>query len=504
MFFHTLYGKLAITLLGLLLAVGATYILLTAHFTKDHLRKTSQELNRTLAANLVKERDLIRDGEIQVHAVEAVFESFMVINPSIELYLLDHDGGIMGYSAPKNAVKTKKIDLAPINQFLNGDPLPILGDDPRATGRQKIFSATQLIGKDSQVCYLYVVLRGENYNSISDVLGDSYILRIGTWVTAGSLILALIAGLLLFSQYTRRLTRLSETMTTFCNSNLLQYKSNITLSTQSDDEIGKLESSFNDLAKRVITQLQKLRETDAHRRDMVANISHDLRTPLASMQGYLETLLLKDGKLEPEKQREYIAIALRHSHRLGKLIKDLFELARLDSGDIDIEKTNFSLHELVSDIMQKHQLDAEQRGVKLNCNDAHGVCNAYGDIGLIERVLENLIENAIRHCSENGSVNINITEDNGGVEVHVADTGKGIPNDELNHIFNRFYQIDKHRTNKNGSAGLGLAIVKRILDLHFSDIKVSSEVGKGTDFSFTLGCAKTQSLASETANTETT
>ncbi|MBL1433688.1 MAG: HAMP domain-containing histidine kinase [Gammaproteobacteria bacterium] len=495
--FHTLYGKLAITLLGLLLAVGATYILLTAYFTKNHLRETSQELNRTLAANLIKERDFIRNGNIQVDAVATVFESFMVINPSIELYLLDHDGKILSYSAPKGAVMTDQINLAPINQFLDDQPLPILGDDPRAVGRKKIFSAAPLVGKNNELCYLYVVLRGENYDSISDVLGDSYILRIGSWVTAGSLALALISGLFLFSQYTRRLTRLSETMTQFRNSDLSQHTPNVELTPQSEDEIGKLESSFNDLAKRVILQLKELRETDTYRCDMVANISHDLRTPLASMQGYLETLLLKDGELDPEKQREYIEIALRHSHRMGKLIKDLFELARLDSGDIDIDKTNFSLHELAFDIMQKHQLDAEQRGISLSCNDANDTCNAYGDIGLIERVLENLIENAIRHCNQNGSVKINITGNSNNVQVRVTDTGKGIPSDELNHIFNRFYQVDKHRTNKNGSAGLGLAIVKRILDLHHSDIEVSSEVDKGTEFSFALGCAITQANTSE-------
>jgi len=495
MFFRTLYGKLAITLLGLLVTVGITYILLTAYFTKDHLRQTNQELNRTLAANLVKERDLVINSEINTNAVETVFESFMVINPSIELYMLDHNGMILSYSAPKDAVVNPQVSLEPIDQFLDGAALPILGDDPREFGRTKIFSAAKLIGKDSQVFYLYVVLRGENYNSISDVLGNSYILRLGTWVTVGSLLFALIAGLFLFSQYTRRLTRLSTTMSEFRNSDFAQHQPYIQLGTQSDDEIGKLESSFDDLAKRVTLQLQELRDTDTHRRDMVANISHDLRTPLASMQGYLETLLLKEGKLDPKKQREYLEIALRHSHRLGKLIKNLFELARLDSGDIELEKSSFSLHELAYDIMQKHHLDAEKRGISLRCNDATDVCNAYGDIGLIERVLENLIENAIRHCDENGSVQVDITERDQGVHVRVSDTGKGIPAEELDHIFNRFYQVDKHRTNKYGGAGLGLAIVKSILDLHHSEIKVRSEVGKGTAFEFVISCTLKQTQA---------
>ena len=496
---RTLYGKLAITLLGLLAAVGITYILLTAYLTKDHLRRTSQELNRTLAANLIMERDLANNGVLNSNAVETVFQSFMTINPSIELYLLDNDGSILAYSAPQDAVVRKRVDLAPLDAFLDGAALPILADDPRHMDRKKIFSVAPLTGKNGELRYLYVVLRGENYDSLSEVLGDSYILRAGIWIIVGSLLFALIAGLFLFSQYTRRLTRLSTAMTNFRDGDFKQLNRQPMVAAQQDDEIGKLESSFEELAKRVISQLNELRETDKHRRDMVANISHDLRTPLASMQGYLETLLLKDGQLDREKQREYIEIALRHSNRLGKLIKDLFELARLDSGDVEIEKSHFSMHELAYDIMQKHQLDAEQRGITLRCNDAEGICNAYGDIRLIERVLENLIENAIRHCYDNGKVQVCITEKQNAVSVTVSDTGKGIPAEELGHIFNRFYQVDKHRSNKFGGAGLGLAIVKRILDLHHSKITVNSESGKGTQFSFLLECEDNQAATAKCA-----
>ncbi len=498
MFFKTLYGKLAITLFGLLAAVGIIYVLLSAHFTKEHLRRTSQELNRTLAANLILERDLASEGILNNEAVMNVFESFMTINPNIELYLLDNEGKIMSYSAPEYAVIRQQVDLAPVNAFLEGAEFPILGDDPRDTNRKKIFSAAPITAKSGELCYLYVVLRGENYDSIFEVLGDNYILRAGTWIIVGSLFFALISGLLLFGQYTRRLTRLSSAMSEFRNSDFDNQTNPLVSHTTSKDEIGKLESSFNDLASRVISQLDELRQTDQHRRDMVANISHDLRTPLASMQGYLETLLLKEGQLSTEKQHEYIEIALRHSHRLGKLVRDLFELARLDSGDLKIEKTSFSLVELAYDIRQKHQLDAEKRGISLNCNVSKDLCSAYGDIGLLERVLENLIENAIRHCADDGRVDINISEENASLKVVVADNGEGIPAKELDQIFGRFYQVDKHRPSKSGSGGLGLAIVKRILDLHYSDITVESEVGEGTQFSFTLGCINTQLAAEST------
>lgn len=492
MFFRTLYGKLAITLIGLLAAVGISYVLLTASLTSDHLKRTSQELNRTLAANLIKERALVSHGRLDHSALKGVFESFMVINPSIELYLLDEYGVIEGYSAPKGKVVLTQVALEPIRRFLAGDTLPILGDDPRDMARKKIFSAAPLDADDPDSGYLYVVLHGENYDSISDVIGDSYILRLGSWVIVASLITALILGLFLINQFTRRLTRLSQVMADFERNDFSRLPADADFDYQSNDEIGRLGSSFRDLANRVISQLKALRETDRHRRDMVANISHDLRTPLASLQGYLETLLLKEGSLSPDKQREYLEIALRHSTRLGKLTKDLFELTRLDAGDIKPQKVNFSIHELVYDILQKYQLDAEKRGIHLSCSDADTVCSAYGDIGLIERALENLIENALRHSSEGGNVRVDINEENKSVRLTVSDNGKGIPAEEIPHIFSRFYQVDKHRSNKFGGAGLGLAIVKSILDLHSSTISVKSAPGQGTQFSFVLKCSDNQ------------
>jgi signal transduction histidine kinase len=217
---------------------------------------------------------------------------------------------------------------------------------------------------------------------------------------------------------------------------------------------------------------------------MVANVAHDLRTPLASMQGYLETLRLKDSSLTPEQKREYIDIAYQHGERLGRLITELFELSTLESQDARLHFEPFSMSELVQDVCQKFRLDAEKKGLHFTTGISSTPAFVSADIGLIQRVLENLIENAIKYTPEGGDVGVTLLIGEKTITTRITDTGQGIPEEDMPYIFDRFYRVEKHR-NLDG-IGLGLAISKRILQLHSSSIEVDSRPGCGTTFSFPL------------------
>jgi signal transduction histidine kinase len=167
------------------------------------------------------------------------------------------------------------------------------------------------------------------------------------------------------------------------------------------------------------------------------------------------------------------------------MVEELFELARLDSCESVVYSEPFSMCELVQDVTQKFQLRAREKSVQLNVSLNPEAPPVHGDIAMMQRVLENLLENGLRHTPAGGSINIGVDMDSGGVVVRVTDTGCGIPAEDVPRIFERFYQQDKNRSAGN-SAGLGLAIVKRILELHDSVIKVSSELERGTTFSFRI------------------
>jgi hypothetical protein len=240
------------------------------------------------------------------------------------------------------------------------------------------------------------------------------------------------------------------------------------------------------MANRIIEQVDQLRKTDAQRREMVANVSHDLRTPLASLQGYLETILIKGDQLSPEEQKQYIEIATRHSKDLAQLVEELFELAKLDSLETLVHCEPLSLTELAQDVIQKFELSAQKKGITLTANFDRDLPHVSADIGMMVRVLENLIENALRHTPEGGTISLELIPGTENITVRVSDTGCGIPEDEIPHIFDRFYRLEKSREAGKGGAGLGLAIVRRILELHGSEVVAESEAGKGARFWFEL------------------
>lgn len=193
---------------------------------------------------------------------------------------------------------------------------------------------------------------------------------------------------------------------------------------------------------------------------------------------------MKEEQLSPEERKRYLNTALCQSEHLSRLATDLFDLAKLEARpQLNLEP--FRICELVYDVTEKYKLIAQQRGVTLEVTQDHNVL-VEGDIGLMERVLTNLLENAIRHTPEGGKVALSLIEQGDLANIQISDTGQGIPPEDLPHIFDRFYRVEKNRPKDSGSTGLGLAIGKLILGLHKTCIYVNSQLGRGTTFSFAL------------------
>lgn len=477
---RSLYAKLAALLFLLFGIVSISYLLLTSYASRRHFQEINQKLNQGLAANLVKEKLLLRNGEIDQAALEDTFHAMMVIHPQIELYLLDPEGNILAYSAPEGVVERESVALEPIETFLDTDvELPVLGDDPRDPSRQKVFSAAPVASNDgTHEGYVYIVLGGEEYDSAVAMLEGSYVMRLTLTLMVASLAFALVAGLLLFRLSTRRLTRLVTLLERFRDGDFREPPP--PPPDDSGDEIDQIGATFRGMAQRITQQMDELEEKDRLRRELVAQVSHDLRTPLASLHGYLETLALKHGELTPAEEREYLATATRHSERLGKLISELFELAKLDARELQLERETFSLAELVQDVVQEFKLRAAEKGITLEATLDSGPSIVSADIRLVERVVENLVENALRFTPQGGCVTVCLS----GLKLEVRDTGCGIPPGEIPQIFDRFYRTETGR--RSGGSGLGLTIAKRILDLHGSRIEVESQPGRGTAFAFEL------------------
>src|SRR5512138_1532986 len=251
------------------------------------------------------------------------------------------------------------------------------------------------------------------------------------------------------------------------------------------DEIAALSESFNQMVAQLQAADQKQRELEEMRRDLIAWASHDLQTPLTSMRAVLEAL--SDGVVdEPEMVKRYLQTAQRDVMSLSALMDDLFQMSQLDAGGFPLERAPASLSDLVSDTLESFSELAKQQDITLEGFVETDVDPVLMDTQAIGRVLNNLISNALRHTPAQGRVSVWVRRTGHGVEVTISDTGEGIRASDLPHIFERFYRGDaaRSRSRGNGGAGLGLAIARGIVQAHGGTIRVESEPGKGTQFTF--------------------
>lgn len=314
----------------------------------------------------------------------------------------------------------------------------------------------------------------------------THLATVSIYIVASTLSAAIIFAFAVFILFTRRLYSMTKAIEDFRRSNFSEPVF-MNFSNVQGDEISRLGFSIEQMQKKISTQILLSQQIDMQRREIFENISHDLRTPLTSMRGYLETLLLKTGTLPVKQQRSYLEVALKQTVYLSKLINDLFELSKLESNSATAKLETFPLSELIQDVIQKFQLIAEEKSVVIKTSYAQSAFSAYADISLVERVLTNLIENALRHCAPEATISLLLTQKDSRIHVQVSDTGCGIAQDKLARIFDRQFQGNGVADDSaHTGAGLGLAITKRIIELHGGTIHADSQLGIGTNFQFDL------------------
>jgi len=480
----TLSQRLSLVFCTLLLLCCAALAWIQMRSTVLHEQETVQRLSRGLAEHIARSGELMDARGMRNGEVRALFGKLMAVNPSVEVYLLDDQGRILGHDAPDGHLKRDRVALGPIQALLRNDPLPILGDDPRSLRARKVFNAAPLWVQGRQAGYIYVVLVGEQREALAANIAAGTTLHTTLWSLAIVAAVGLIAGLFAFGWVTRPLRRLTRRIQSF-DVDAAQPDTPLPVApvpAGERDELAILQHSFGHMAQRLGEQWQQLRQQDLQRRELVANISHDLRTPLSSLHGYLETLVLKDATLSAEERQRYLGIALSQSHKVGRLAQALFELARLEHGGVVLDLQAFSLPDLVQDVFQKFELAAESRRQTLSAGIPPGLPPVVADLALIERVLTNLLDNAIRHTPEGGRIEVVLRAQAGEVQVSIADSGPGIPPERRAGLFHTPAALGSQRPD---SGGLGLLIVHRILQLHGREIRLL-ESREGALFVFTL------------------
>ena len=254
---------------------------------------------------------------------------------------------------------------------------------------------------------------------------------------------------------------------------------------ESDDEVGELALAFNSMAGQLETSVAKEQELTLTRQELVSAVSHDLRTPLASIRAMLESMI--DGVVEDqETTRRYLRNSLTEVENLGQLVDDLFEVSRMDAGMLQLQIEEASLQDLISDTLEGMSAQAAARNLQLLGRIEEPVAPVVMDLRRVQRVLYNPVQNAIRHTPPDGTINITARDTGAEVQVEVADTGDGISEQDLGGLFEPSRRTDPSRSRSSGGAGLGLTIAKGIVEAHGGQIWVASVLGQGSTFSFTL------------------
>lgn len=493
-----LHVRAALLATPLLIALGAAMVFLLQHFSSQTTLEAGQRMNLGLAQYVVdhQEPGLLNERGLPNGArVRELAMNVMKINPAVEVYFLDREGrvtahaldGVTGFDPVG-----KIINMAPVRALLGSDQnnpvrLPLMGTDPIAPNTANTFSVAPLVSVEGHtVGYLYVVLNGRM--APLGALGkarwvDSRTLQAMALAVAAVSTLASLVLWLAFRHLTRPLRQLTDEVRGF------RGDMDMGSTPSTGDEIAVLKGTVRDMRQRIAQQFKDLEDADRQRRELVSNISHDLRTPLSNIRGYVETVILRGGAIDPEARAGHLRTALRHVDILGKRIGDLLELSKLDAGRVAPKQEVFCLAELLQDVVQAYQLASQKRKVTVTVSaGSHSKAKVLADIALIERVLQNLIDNALRYTAPGGVVTLAIKHRGAFMEISVSDTGQGISSEHLPHIFERYWratEAEEHSTGHN-SSGLGLAIVKRILELHGSVVRVHSEMQRGTRFDFML------------------
>lgn len=324
-------------------------------------------------------------------------------------------------------------------------------------------------------------MQQERFLPIASIVSDIYI-----WGIISCILLFFIfsAGLMdLFSYYRRvqQYNSITRVIGQFAAGDLSQ---RVTFQTR--NELSALANTFNRMADTIVSDIEKIKSIDLLRKELVANVAHDLGGPVTSIQGYIETIMMKEHTLSAEERHQFLEIILQNAQSLSKLVGELSELSKFDSHELILQREPFSIVSLTRDIASRYKPMLDKARLEVTIEEGGEAPLVNADITLLERVLSNLLANAITHTPPGGHITFSFRVAKQDVLISVEDTGCGMHEKDLPHIFERFYRIQPERSKTTGGAGLGLAIVKQIIEAHGSRISVVSTPGKGSRFTFHL------------------
>ncbi|MDR6224039.1 sensor histidine kinase [Desmospora profundinema] len=442
-------GTIMLLFIMVLLPLGFVFNQIVSGFYYGQVREDIDHLSARYAQSIAESPD-----PMTIHMVE-----MMARFSEVKLYIVDDRGTIKARSnvlgLPKNAVSDQELSA-----LSRGESIKKIDQDP-ASGNRFLVSGHPIFRGQDFYGGVYVLSSIDRIDQSLQIVRNLLILS-----GMGVFFLALGLTWVLSRKLSDPLIQMKRATRQIAKGDL-----SARVKVPSEDEIGALAQAINDMA----LDLQQTRTTQ---KEFFANVSHELRTPITYLEGYAK--VLKEGLYQSEEEKEqYLEIIRHESKRLTRLVQDLSDLSKMESGQLELHFEWIDLAEVVQNAVRKTKFKAEEKDLELHVQIPDDLPAVYADGFRMEQIFINLLDNAIRY-TETGSIGVQLNVDRDQVTIHIKDTGIGIPEEELPYLFERFYRVDKSRSRQYGGSGLGLAIVKQLVDLHGGRIEVSSQMGKGT------------------------
>lgn len=486
----SLFGRLVLTqiVFGAFLALGFIAVLEVTH-SRYHLETTQRQGLGWAAEILSRYRaEFAAPGPLfEIGPPQEFLRGLGNGSPARDFYVIDGRGNILASSIQLSLLRRTQVDLAAVESLIrNPRELPVTIDDPTAPGSSRVFSAAS-IDKDGVPAGYLLLLLPKSDAGIFAFGRDNRIFREALAMMSGVSVLAFVVAVVILRFILKPIRELSRSMRLFRN------ESEIAWTTESgkdfEPEVAEIESlirHFNDMARQIVLLLHRLKDEDRKMRETFAIISHDLRTPLTVIHGCVETLHIKGSDLSTEECSRLSGVAVAQAKSLGRLLDSVFDLSRLQSRDYKIHCETFSIAEIVQDIALKFAVRSKERGVSIRIIGGDRHIHVTADVLLVERVFDNLIDNALRHAGGADDITIHLVERPSEVEVTFADNGSGIPAAVATRVLNGPPGEICYAGASEHGAGMGLSIIRRILELHGTDFELVAGESGGAAFRFIL------------------
>jgi signal transduction histidine kinase len=479
----SIFRRITILVFSLITILGILFIVITYFATTNYHQASTQLLNKDVAAHIAKFTSPFENGTVNKKKADSVFYNAMVLSPSSEVYFLDTAGKVVAYHASEKEIKLWKVPLANINRYISAKGNQyVKAPDPRDPAHSKVFSAAEVFGNNKKLGYIYVILGSQTSENVLSMLLSTHISNLAIKAFAAIIILSILISLFYLSRIRRSFTRLTTVLQRFESGD---YAARFPVNDR--DDLTPVTSAFNKMADLLSRTINSLTRSERERKDMVAIISHDLRTPLAIARGYSETLLIKKHKEETgnEQQQEYLQLIVQKIHQVETMVKQLFELSKIEAAEFEPRKEPFIPAEIVQEIIHTYSLNAAEKNINLRCTQCQHHLWVNADVGMMERVVQNLIDNALKNTPSGGSIQISLEPDEQKLTFSIANTGSPLPDDLLQWINSP--ADDSSLINKRpAKLGLGLLIVQKILFLHNSSLEAYTHEGSRNIFIFSL------------------